>query len=150
MPDLRKIYKAVSGAPQGAKIPGTWGIAQGLTVTPNQPFGWNQFTTHLTIEQWDVVGPLKRIKKFHLSFKLWKGKSMSGPGLKQPGCTWEWNSGRSIFEFKGWFAVPFLYLQPGQNATVATKANEFIRKYVDDLLVDRFMWAALNDAPAPP
>jgi hypothetical protein len=149
MPDLRKIYKAVPGAPEGAKLPGTWGIAQGLIVTPNQPFGWNQFTTHLTIEQWDVAGQLKRIKKFHLSFKLWKGKPMSGRGLKQPGCTWEWNSARSMFAFKGWFEVPFLYLKDGEDATVATKTNEFTRKYVTDLLIDKFMWAALEDAPAP-
>jgi len=46
--------------------------------------------------------------------------------------------------------VPFLYLQPGQNVTVATKTNEFIRKYVDDPLLDKFLWAALDNAPAPP
>ena len=149
MPDLRKIYKALPGAPEGAKIPGTWGIAQGLTVTPDQPFGWNQFTTHLTIEKWDVVGAAKRIKRFHLSFKKWKGKPMSGPGLKQPGCIWEWNAGRTMFEFKGWFQVPFLYLKPGENLTIAAKANEFVRKYVDDLLLDRVMWASLGDATAP-
>ena len=45
--------------------------------------------------------------------------------------------------------LPYLYLQPEQKSTVATKANEFVRKYVNDLLLDRFMWASLGTAPAP-
>jgi hypothetical protein len=149
MPDLRKIYQAVPQGPEGAKIPHDWKPAQGLLVSPNKPFGWNHFTTHLTIEQWDVKDKVKRIKRFHLSFKEWKGKPMSGPGLKQPGCTWEWNSATSTFQCKGWFEVPSLYLKTGENQTIATKANEFIRQYVDALLLDRFMWAALGSAPPP-
>ena len=102
VPDLRKLYQAVPGGAEGAKIPHGWNAAQGITVTPNQSFGWNHFTTHLTIELWDTKDQVKRIKKFHLSFKKWKGKSMSGPGLRQPGCSWEWNSASSTFQFKGW------------------------------------------------
>ena len=149
MPDLRKIYKAIPGAPDGAKIPGTWGVAQGLTVTPDKAFGWNQFTTHLTIDSWDTSGNTKKIKKFHLSFKKWRGQPMSGPGLKQPGCKWEWDSGASKYQFKGWFEVPSLYLQDGQQATIASKANDFVRSHVEDLLIDKMMWASLGDATAP-
>ena len=146
MPELRKTYKSMPGAPDGAKIPTSWGIAQGLTVTPDAPFGWNSFTTHLTIDTWDTTGTTKRIKKFHLSFKKWKGQPMTGPGLKQPGCKWEWNPATTKYEFKGWFEVPFLYLKAGEGRHIATKANAFVRNYVEDLLIDKQMWASLGDA----
>ena len=146
MPDLRKVYKAIPGAPEGAKIPGTWGIAQGLSVTPDKAFGWNQFTTHLTIESWDTTGTTKKIKKFHLSFKKWKGQPMQGP---QAGCKWEWSSALTKYEFKGWFAVASLYLQAGENVTIAKKVNDFVRSHVEDLLIDKQMWASLGDATVP-
>ncbi len=103
-------------------------------------------------DRWKIYtsGSTKKIKKFHLSFKKWKGQPMSGPGLRQPGCKWEWNAAISKFEFKGWFEVPSLCLKPGEGATIAVKANEFVRGHVEALLIDKMMWASLGDATTPP
>ncbi len=141
MPDLRKEY-AVGKSPTG------WGIAQGLTVSPNAPFGWNNFTTHLTIEKWDTAPDRsRRVNTFHLSFKEWKKE----PLRPQPGCTWTWRPALSQFQFVKWFEVRALYLDsPADRVLIATKVNEFVRKYVPQLLLDAQMWAAMQDAPTAP
>lgn len=141
MVDLRKVYAAQPGQP-GAKVTTHWKPAQQLSVSADTPLGWNQYTCHLTVETWDTAGQEKRIRKFHFSFKKWKG----APVKPQPGCTWLWTATQSKFAFQGWYQVPALYLKPGENVIVATKVNEFVRRNAELLVLDKQMWAALGDA----
>jgi hypothetical protein len=144
MPDLRRPYAVL-------KSPAGWGIAQGLTVSPTVPLGWNKFKVHITIDEWEASGAgpaqLRRVKKFHLSFKEWDGHSLEG--ANQPGCKWEWVAGQSKFVFKEWWQVPYLYLKPGEHAVIAGKVNEFVRGKVEALLMDKQFWASLGDATTP-
>ena len=143
MPELRKAYQSQPGG-EGAKVATVWKVPQLRTVSADAPLQWNQFTCHLTVENWAKHGGFQYVDDFHLSFKFWKQQSLAGP--KQPGCKWKWIAAQSKFVFGGWFCVPSLYLKPGENMTVAQKATAFVRARASLLLIDALNNPAAVDA----